>query len=341
MLDMLLEICLADRPDTCLSRLVPAAGACSQAGAADWADAHDATLVAFECRAAAQAVTPLEVAEIAPGVFVHRGHHALTDAGNRGDIANLGFVIGPEAVAVIDAGGSRAVGEALFAAIRARTDLPIRWLVLTHMHPDHVFGASVFSEAGARIVGHANLAAALGARADSYRAGLAREAGPEVAFASEIVAPDFSVGTRHRIDLGGRVLEIAAHPTAHTDNDLTVLDTATGTLFLGDLVFVEHLPVIDGSALGWLGVLDELARRPAARAVPGHGPASIAWPEGSRPTRDYLAALVAETRTAIAQGARLSEAAPRLGAGLRDGWLLFDTFNPRNATAVYRELEWE
>ena len=47
---------------------------------------------------------------------------------------------------------------------------------------------------------------------------------------------------------------------AHTDNDLTVLDEASGTLFAGDLVVSEHVPVLDGSALGWLAVMNELAR---------------------------------------------------------------------------------
>ena len=80
---------------------------------------------------------------------------------------------------------------------------------------------------------------------------------------------------------------------------------------------------------------------PVARVVPGHGAAALAWPRGVVPTRDYLAALVAETRAAIAAGESLGEATRHLGAGLRGDWLLFDDFNARNATAVYRELEWE
>ena len=129
------------------------------------------------------------MAELAPGVFVHMGEVAVPGPGNAGDTANLGFVVGEAAVAVIDAGGSRAVAERLYAAIRARTDLPIRWLVLTHMHPDHTLGASVFAEAGARVVGHARLADALANRAGTYEAALAREAGPAVAIGSEIVRP--------------------------------------------------------------------------------------------------------------------------------------------------------
>jgi quinoprotein relay system zinc metallohydrolase 2 len=249
--------------------------------------------------------------------------------------------VGESSVAVIDAGGSRAVGEALYAAIRARTGLPIGWLVLTHMHPDHVFGASVFREAGSVVIGHANLAPALAARAESYGARLLREAGPLVAIGSEIVAPDRTVSGSLDLDLGGRSLALDAHPTAHTDNDLTALDRATGIWWMGDLVFDQHLPTIDGSALGWLAVLDDLEARPAARVIPGHGRTGLAWPDAAVPMRDYLEALVTETRAAIAQGESLGAAAETVGQDLRGDWALFDDFHARNVTAAYRELEWE
>ena len=293
------------------------------------------------CGPAETAAPPLAVTEVAPGVFVHHGEVALADVANRGDIANIGFVVGSQAVAVIDAGGSRSVGEGLYQAIRARTDLPIRWLVLTHMHPDHVFGAEVFREAGATIVSSARLPAALASRAASYTAALARETGPETALATEVVLPDETVGDKRTLDLGGRSLMLETWPTAHTDNDLTAFDTATGTWWTGDLVFDTHTPSVDGSALGWIDVLDRLTARPAARIVPGHGAASLDWPGGAGPTRAYLAALVAETRAALAAGESLGDATKHLGADLRDGWRLFDDFNARNATAVYHELEWE
>jgi quinoprotein relay system zinc metallohydrolase 2 len=250
-------------------------------------------------------------------------------------------VVGETTVAVIDAGGSRAVGEALYAAIRERTALPIGWLVLTHMHPDHVFGVSVFREAGAEVIGHANLPAALAARAESYRASLEREAGPLVALGSEIVAPDRTVAEAFEIDLGGRRLLLEAHPTAHTDNDLTALDSATGTWWMGDLVFDQHLPSIDGSVLGWMALLDDLGERAVARVIPGHGRPGLAWPDAADPMRDYFEALVSETRAAIARGDSLGTAAETVGQDLRGDWALFDAFHGRNVTAAYRELEWE
>lgn len=339
MIELLMEICLVDRPDACARHLLP--GPCVEQRALDWAAARpDLTLRASSCADPADRPA-LAVREIAPGVFVHEGRQELATPENAGDEANMGFVIGEEAVAVIDAGGSRAVAEGLYAAIRARTDLPVRWLVLTHMHPDHTFGAEFFREAGARVIGHARLPSALANRAESYAEAAERTMGPLIAGMAAAVPPDETVSEARDLDLGGRVLRLEAWPTAHTDNDLTVRDLETGTWFMGDLVFDRQTPSMDGSVLGWLGLLADLAGQPAERIVPGHGAAALPWSEGANATRAYFSALVEETRTSLASGESLGTAAPKLGKGLRGDWLLFDAFNARNATAIYRELEWE
>lgn len=281
------------------------------------------------------------VEEVAPGVFVAVGSVELASTSNRGAISNRGFVIGSESVAVIDTGGSLAAGESLLAAIRRRTKLPVRYVINTHMHPDHVLGNAAFRGEGAAFVGHSKLPRALAARAERYIEANRLLIGEEAFRGSEIVPPTLLVEKEIALDLGGRVLRLTAHPTAHTDNDLTVLDEATGTLFLGDLLFSGHLPVIDGSLNGWLAVLSDLEAQHAARAVPGHGPASLPWPAGGAAQRRYLHALRGDLRNAIRAGWPLAKTLAALEPEGGKDWRLVEEFHKRNITAGYAEMEWE
>jgi len=290
---------------------------------------------------AGRAETPaLPVTEIASGIFVHNGVHEEASAANEDAIANIGFIIGAAAVAVVDPGGSFKEGSALRAAIRARTDRPIRYVILTHVHPDHIFGAAAFRDDHPDFVGHAKLPGALAQRGEYYLRRL-RDALGNDAGGTKTVPPTVLVSDRLDLDLGSRRLILRAHGPAHTDNDLTVFDENTRTFWLADLLFVDRLPVIDGSLLGWLDRLDELTGIPADRAVPGHGPVSVPWPAAAEPERRYLAAVAHDTRAAIKAGIGIANAYREVAKSERGHWLLFDEYHPRNVTASYKELEWE
>lgn len=283
---------------------------------------------------------PLAVAELVPGLYLHQGAQEETSAANRGDIANIGFVVGSERVAVIDTGGSLRIGEALRQAIRRVTDLPIAYVILTHMHPDHVLGAAAFEPDAPEVIGHARLADALARRGDYYL-GRVRELLGQAAAGTRIVLPTAGVEDTRELDLGGRVLELRAHPTAHTNNDLSILDRQTGTLWLSDLLFVERTPVLDGSLLGWLGVMAALEKSDPARVVPGHGPVPDDWRAALAAQRRYLEGLAEGVRAVIRRRGTIEDAVATVGHEERSSWLLFDDYNGRNATAAFVELEWE
>ena len=281
-----------------------------------------------------------EVSEVAPGVFVHQGRYEVQSPENRGDIANASFVVGADGVAVIDTSGSAAMGQDLRDAIRAVTNKPIKYVINTHMHPDHVLGNAAFKQDNPNFVGHYKLGRALETRAQSYITGNKQMLG-DAFEGSEIILPTLSIKEPTTLDLGDRTLLLEPQATAHTDNDLIVTDSKTDTLFLGDLLFSVHVPTIDGSIKGWLGLLEEMGKRKAARVVPGHGPKTMELPQALQPEQRYLAAIADDVRRQIAEGKTLAEATKTAGFSEKDAWKLFDQYHVRNVTAAFAELEWE
>lgn len=298
--------------------------------------AHSAEAAATGCAAA-----KAEIIEIAPGAFVRQGAIALPDPVNRGAIANIGFIIGRESVAVIDTGGSLCDGLALREAIRERTALPVKMVINTHVHPDHIFGNAAFAGPGVEILAHHNLPRALAERGEHYLRSYAEQVGAAAMAGTTIVPPTLVIDGRFEIDLGERVLVIETWPAAHTDNDLTVFDRSSGTLWTGDLVFREHIPVLDGSLKGWLAVTETLMRREAKQIVPGHGPAPAPWPAAGQDQLRYLRRLAGDLRQAIGAGKDMREASEVAGKGESGNWQLFGDFNGRNATTGFAELEWD
>ncbi|MGQ0672132.1 MAG: quinoprotein relay system zinc metallohydrolase 2 [Hyphomicrobium sp.] len=290
-------------------------------------------------RAAAQAA--LGVVEVAPGLFVHKGRYEEFSPENAGDVSNPAFIVGRESVAVIDTGGSPVVGQGLLAAIRGMTPLPIRYVINTHMHPDHVFGNVVFRPQKPEFVGHHKLPRALEARRGRYLASNRINLG-EAAFAgTEIILPTRLVETSLDLDLGDRVIRLTAQKTAHTDNDLTVRDLATDTLILSDLLFAERVPSIDGSIRGWIAFLEQEMATPAARVVPGHGPAAMPWPAAAMPLKRYLDAIAADVRAMIDAGRTMTDAMATAAQSEKGAWALASQYHARNISAAFGELEWE
>ena len=348
MIELVITMCLAQEPGVCSDHILPEATSVTKQQCETsaktrierWQNNHpDLTIKGWACKP--PDIPPLSVTEIATGIWVHKGLHEVPTPKNAGDLANISFVVGTDAVAVIDAGGSRDVAEGLWMAIRQVTDLPVKWLVLTHMHPDHVMGASLYWDADVQIIAHNNFPSALASRAMTYDANFEVLIGAERMILSNVIPTEnIKVGVAG-IDLGGRMLAFTETATAHTDNDLRVFDDLSRTIWMGDLVFAEHTPALDGSITGWLGVLDKMRSFGADRMVPGHGPVSLPWPKGMDAVFDYLSAIADETRDAINKGESLSMAIAHIGESQREKWELFDEFNARNATAAYTELEWE
>jgi quinoprotein relay system zinc metallohydrolase 2 len=297
-------------------------------------------LFSHACRASGAPAQEASAAvqEIAPGVYVRAGQDAVVFEGE--NVANIGFIVGERCVAVIDSGGSENEARALQRAVQTLTERPVCYVIDTHDHPDHLLGNKVFADAGAQIVGHVKLASALAQRAATYLERASTQSGHTLDSA-DLVVPGITVSDTLDLDLGNRPLRLTAHRAAHTDNDLSVFDVQTRTLWLGDLAFVRHVPVLDGSINGWIDELRTLSGVAAERAVPGHGPASVPWPAGAADTLRYLTVLRDDLRRRIAAGESLRSAQETAGYTEAPRWQLFERYHARNVAAAYAELEWE
>ena len=294
------------------------------------------------------AITSFTIEDIGNGIYVHHGQHLDIDVGYQGDICNISFVVGSLGVAVIDTGGSFKVGNQLRDAIKKVTDKPILYVINTHVHPDHIFGNAAFmpkdsNEAKPQFVGHEKLDKAMQTRKEAYDKLNIKYLGND-AKGSEIVLPTLLVKTVETLDLGDRQLKVTAHPNAHTNTDLTLIDTKTQTLFTGDLLFIERTPVIEGDIKGLITELDVLNSYTFKQLVPGHGATMKTKQDGIAAINNaqrYLNALLTDIRANIKAGKSMSDTMNTAAAGEKDKWLLFDIANRRNVNTLFPMLEWE
>jgi quinoprotein relay system zinc metallohydrolase 2 len=280
------------------------------------------------------------LSEPRPGVFVHIGRPLALDVPGHDDIANIGFIVGDECVAVIDTGGSVSIGRELRAAVGKHTSLPICYVINTHVHVDHVLGNAAFKNDRPSFVGHAALVDAISRSRDFFVKEYASDMDSPPT-ADQVVGPDRLVERELTLDLGGRQLALRAWPKAHTDCDVTIYDAKTGTLWAGDLLFRERLPALDGSVKGWLSALDELNGLKVKLAVPGHGPITRDLAAAIIPERRYLQSLVDGIRGELAQSKPLEDAIEHVASAEKPHWVLWNNVHPHNVVRAYQELEWE
>ncbi len=283
------------------------------------------------------------VKEVTSGIYYHQGVHEEPAESNIGAIANVSFVLGEKCVAVIDSGGSYIEGTLLRKAIKEKTDLPICYVINTHVHPDHIFGNAAFKEDKPEFVGHEKLPASLAAR-EPYFARIFGESLGSAYEGVEFIAPTMTVNKDKpvTIDLGNRQLLLTAYPTSHTDHDLTVFDSNTKTLWTGDLLFMGRIPAMDGSINGVIDTVEQLQAMDVNYIIPGHGTASSdLWQQGLANQLRYFNVLRDGIREIIADFGTIDQASKQVGWEEEANWELFDQYHRRNVTSSFVQLEWE
>jgi glyoxylase-like metal-dependent hydrolase (beta-lactamase superfamily II) len=278
------------------------------------------------------------VRRLAPGVYAVLGD---TGRGSEGR-PNAGFVVTDSGVVVIDALASPDQARELVKAIRHVTRLPVEYLVLTHHHPDHHFGAVVFRRLGAKIIAHPD------------RRVLASEAGEDALVAdwSRVVGldamrgfkfadtPDLAVRSEDTLQLGGRTLIIRHPGAAHSAGDLMVWLPKERVLFAGDVLVEDGVTmVVDGHSTELLKALAQIDSLEPRIIVPGHGAIPRKPAELVARTRRYITSLRTEMRAALERGIPLGRALRSLPAADQTRPVSLNSRRRRNAVRVYLEEE--
>jgi glyoxylase-like metal-dependent hydrolase (beta-lactamase superfamily II) len=292
---------------------------------------------------------PLPYYSIAPNTYMFYANIAEVDPYNRGFNGNAGFVVTHEGVVAIDALGTPKLGRRMIATIRSVTDKPIRYLILTHNHPDHSYGAIAFRRlGGVTVIAHQGTLDYLGSTAMESSVAFRRSLISEDMNGFEPVKPDVLVDdepfSKYSFSLGEHTFDVYNVGKHHSHGDLIIHQVKNDIVWISDLAFNQRVTFMgDGSskqaieAQTWL-----LQRFPNAKLmVPGHGSAQAPPFPMVEQTRVYMQRLRDTMAEAVEEGVDLDEAVNRAEFPEFKDVRLYNENQRKNANFVYREIEQE
>lgn len=298
------------------------------------------------CQTSAAGYPPVDVdmtvRQVSPHVyFVQGAAGAATE--NKGFISNAGFVVTDDGVVVFDALGSPSLAEKLLSRIRDVTAKPIRKVVVSHYHADHVYGLQVFKDLGAEVIAPEGARDYLSApAAETLLAARREQLAPWVNADTRLVPPDRYIKADEEFSLGGVKFQLSYLGMAHSEGDLAMLVEPDKVLLSGDVIFEGRVPFV-GSAntRNWLVTLERLEAMQVRALIPGHGPMAKNPRAAISLTRRYLAFLRARMGAAVEQWQPFDEAYDAVDWKEFDALPAFFEANRRNAYQVYLSLERE
>ncbi|MFO1324736.1 MAG: MBL fold metallo-hydrolase [Burkholderiales bacterium] len=271
------------------------------------------------------------------------GQAGMASVENKGFMSNAGFVVTADGVVVFDALGTPALGRAMVAAIRKVTPQPIRRVVVSHYHADHIYGLQALKAEGAEIWAHRYAQRYLSSGQAAERLAQRRtDLFPWVDEKTVIVPADLWLDGDASFRMGGLTFRLVFSEGAHSPEDLMMYVEEDRLLFAGDLIFAGRVPYVgNADSAGWLKAMDKMIVLKPAVVIPGHGGASRDVERDLILTRDYLAYL----RETMGRGVRDLE--PFDDVYAKTDWSrfrglpAFEQANRINAYGTYLLLEQE
>jgi cyclase len=230
---------------------------------------------------------------------------------------NAGFIVGSEYVIVIDSLATVGLTGEFLKEIRKITDKPVRYLINTHHHGDHIWGNHVFR--GATVISH-SYCRREATETPMMDPDLLNAVFTDFDFRGIAVTPaDITFDSQLTLHMDGREIRLIHLGPGHTAGDIIVHLPGDGIVFASDLIFLHSTPLgMEGSFAGWLNNLHSLANMDVHTYVPGHGP--VCDMEGLNLCRDYLLLVQTEARKRFDKGMTPDEAARGFPLGQFRQW---------------------
>jgi cyclase len=278
--------------------------------------------------AACQSPTPFSLRDLGSGAWAAIDNAAAAKPDVAG--SNAGFVIGPEAVLVVDTFESSAAAQKMLEAIREKTSLPVRYVVNTHYHLDHVAGNAVFAQSGAIVMAQDNVR--LWIRTENLKFFGEKITPKQRAWVNSFYLPNVTYAQGATAYIGTDHGEVLRFMPGHTGGDTIIYDPQANVVFCGDLFWNHALPnLIDASTKEWVETLNVLLHDyPSAKFVPGHG-ATVGDASDVRAFRDYLVFLcqtISRSQAEGASGANVLKAVLPQVSERYGKWAFFDFAGP-------------
>jgi cyclase len=266
------------------------------------------------------------------------GHNVYAAISNPGSGGNTGIIIGDDGVAVVDTFQTVAAAQQLLDQIRQLTPKPIKFVINTHYHLDHVTGNGVFAEAGATILAEHNVRAWIHSENPKFFG--ANITDEQKRMVAALVAPQLVYDEGVNLYLGSQQAEVRVFP-GHTGGDSVVIVPEANVVFMGDLFWCHTLPnLIDASTEPLIASLATLTKQyPTATFVPGHGQLGTA--QDVIEFSGYIAALRKTVSALVSDGKTGDALAEQAAAALKPrygDWNAFERFVRRNANDTAAEL---
>ena len=285
---------------------------------------------------------PMEPRQVATNSWYVVGQAGMVSTQNEGFNSNAAFVVTRDGVVLFDALGSPALGKRLAGIIdKVSGGKPVRHVVVSHYHADHVYGLQAFAGPGVTIHAHQLVADYLASAAPQDRLAERRESlAPWVNQLTRIVPPTHLVGKEHAFEFGGMTFRLLHAGPAHSPEDLMMMVEPEGVLFVGDLMFTGRIPFVgDADVSAWIDALDRVLLLKPRVVVGGHGPVSMNAIADLSLTRDYLAYLREHITLAFEEGLDFEEAYARIDWSRFSSLPAFEAANRRNAYQAYLGVE--